>query len=125
MVSASAVIFNKLRRIRSCFAFFCFAGIALSSYAFYVETKKEHDDSYVAMCDISESMSCTKVFSSKYTKLFLSFVYSIFDCYIIFFSIFTDMAKGLDCFNMSLMKIHLSSNPILFMVLLFTVLFYY
>jgi vitamin-K-epoxide reductase (warfarin-sensitive) len=71
MVSASAVIVSKLRRLRSYFAFFCFAGIALSSYAFYVETKKEHDDSYVAMCDISESMSCSKVFSSKYSDDFL------------------------------------------------------
>lgn len=70
MVSSAALILNKLRRLRSCFAFFCFVGIALSSYAFYVETKKEHDDSYVAMCDINEFMSCTKVFSSKYNLSF-------------------------------------------------------
>lgn len=70
MVSSAALILNKLRRLRSYFAFFCFVGIALSSYAFYVETKKEHDDSYVAMCDINESMSCTKVFSSKYNLSF-------------------------------------------------------
>lgn len=71
MVSTSAVFLNKLRRIRSGSTFFCFVGLALSCYAFYVETKKEYDDSYVAMCDINEHMSCTKVFSSKYIFTFL------------------------------------------------------
>lgn len=39
-------------------------GLLLSYYAFYVETSKEHDDSYKAMCDISDHMSCSKVFTS-------------------------------------------------------------
>lgn len=69
MVSTSTAFLNKLRRLRSCSAFFCFVGIAFSCYAFYVETKKEQDDSYVAMCDINEHMSCTKVFSSKYGQM--------------------------------------------------------
>ena len=69
-MSTSAAFLKKLRRIRSCSAFFCFLGIALSCYALYVEIKKEQDDSYVAMCDFNEKMSCTKVFSSKYDKCF-------------------------------------------------------
>ncbi len=68
-MSTSTAFLNKLRRLRSCSAFFCFVGIAFSCYAFYVETKKEQDDSYVAMCDINEHMSCTKVFSSKYGQM--------------------------------------------------------
>lgn len=42
----------------------CFFGMGLSYYAYVVEMTKEHDDNYVAMCDISEHMSCSKVFMS-------------------------------------------------------------
>ncbi|EZA49048.1 hypothetical protein DMN91_009537 [Ooceraea biroi] len=48
----------------------CMIGIALSYYAYVVETRKEQDDSYEAMCDISENISCTKVFMSEYGKGF-------------------------------------------------------
>lgn len=43
----------------------CFFGMGLSYYAYVVETTKEHDGSYVAMCDISEHMSCSKAFMSS------------------------------------------------------------
>ena len=43
----------------------CFFGMGLSYYAYVVETTKEHDANYVAMCDISEHMSCSKVFMSS------------------------------------------------------------
>ena len=42
----------------------CFFGMGLSYYAYVVETTKEHDENYFAMCDISEHMSCSKVFMS-------------------------------------------------------------
>ncbi|XP_070525047.1 vitamin K epoxide reductase complex subunit 1-like protein 1 isoform X2 [Cardiocondyla obscurior] len=48
----------------------CLIGLGLSYYAYIVETRKEQDDSYRAMCDISESISCTKVFMSEYGKGF-------------------------------------------------------
>ncbi|KDR18052.1 Vitamin K epoxide reductase complex subunit 1-like protein 1 [Zootermopsis nevadensis] len=48
----------------------CFFGMGLSYYAYVVETTKEHDESYVAMCDISEHMSCSKAFMSSYGKGF-------------------------------------------------------
>ncbi|GFS97956.1 vitamin K epoxide reductase complex subunit 1-like protein 1 [Trichonephila clavipes] len=48
----------------------CLAGLLLSIYAYHVETKKEADEDYTAMCDISEHMSCTAAFSSKYGKGF-------------------------------------------------------
>ncbi|XP_011874956.1 PREDICTED: vitamin K epoxide reductase complex subunit 1 [Vollenhovia emeryi] len=48
----------------------CVIGLGLSYYAYVVETRKEQDDSYVAMCDISENVSCTKVFASEYGKGF-------------------------------------------------------
>jgi vitamin-K-epoxide reductase (warfarin-sensitive) len=38
--------------------------MALSYYAYVVETTKERDETYVAMCDISEHMSCSKAFMS-------------------------------------------------------------
>ena len=41
-------------------------GILLSIYAYYVEFHKENDKDFIAACDISETMSCSKVFTSKY-----------------------------------------------------------
>lgn len=43
----------------------CIVGFVLSYYAYYVELAKEEDDSYEAVCDINEHVSCTKAFSSK------------------------------------------------------------
>lgn len=43
----------------------CLIGIILSTYALHVEIHAEHDNSYEALCDIHESMSCSKVFTSK------------------------------------------------------------
>ena len=43
----------------------CILGILISVYAYHVETSKESDTSYTAFCDISATVSCSKVFSSK------------------------------------------------------------
>ena len=43
----------------------CIFGIALSIYALYVEMTKLQNRDFKAMCDISETMSCSKVFTSK------------------------------------------------------------
>ncbi|XP_077996441.1 vitamin K epoxide reductase complex subunit 1-like protein 1 [Glandiceps talaboti] len=48
----------------------CVAGLLLSSYALYVETSKGADSDYTAMCDISVTISCSKVFTSKYGRGF-------------------------------------------------------
>jgi len=61
---------TKIRRLKLFSAFCCCVGIALSLFAFHVENKKQHDDSYVAMCDINEHVSCSKVFTSKYGRGF-------------------------------------------------------
>ena len=37
-------------------------GLALSLYAIYVEMKKNENSDFNALCDISETMSCSKVF---------------------------------------------------------------
>jgi len=47
-----------------------FVGFALAVYAYIVETSKEDDPNYVAMCDINEHMSCSRVFTSKYGRGF-------------------------------------------------------
>nr|ABF18247.1 vitamin K epoxide reductase complex subunit 1 [Aedes aegypti] len=47
-----------------------FAGFLLSLYTSYVEIRAERDHSYEAMCDISERISCTKVFTSPYGRGF-------------------------------------------------------
>jgi len=60
----------KLRRLKSFSNFCCFLGMVLSLFAFYVEVKKHQDESYVALCDINEKVSCSKVFTSKYGKGF-------------------------------------------------------
>lgn len=41
-------------------------GVLISIYAFHVESRHEQDNTYEALCDISERVSCTKVFSSKW-----------------------------------------------------------
>lgn len=43
-------------------------GVLISIYAFHVETRHEEDPNYEALCDISERVSCTKVFSSKWVS---------------------------------------------------------
>ncbi len=46
------------------------AGVFLSFYALYVEYKATLDSSYVAVCDISAKISCSKVFLSEHGKIF-------------------------------------------------------
>ena len=46
-----------------------FIGLLLSAYALYVEKKTERSTSYKAACDISDKISCTKAFKSKYAKM--------------------------------------------------------
>lgn len=55
----------SLNRVNSYFTLSCVIGVLLSCYAYVVELRKEADAGYVASCDISEHMSCTKAFSSK------------------------------------------------------------
>ena len=47
-----------------------FIGYLLSAYAFYIEKRKEKEERYKAVCDIGESASCTKAFTSEYGKMF-------------------------------------------------------
>jgi len=58
------------RMTRAAVLILCSIGLMLCSYAFYVETRKEHDSKYLATCDISESISCSKVFTSRYGRGF-------------------------------------------------------
>ncbi|XP_075422652.1 vitamin K epoxide reductase complex subunit 1 [Ascaphus truei] len=48
----------------------CALGIALSVYAYHVETSKERDGGYTALCDINPSISCSKVFTSRWGRGF-------------------------------------------------------
>ncbi|OCT61959.1 vitamin K epoxide reductase complex subunit 1-like protein 1 [Xenopus laevis] len=48
----------------------CSVGIALSLYAFHVETSRERDPDYTALCDINPSISCSKVFTSRWGRGF-------------------------------------------------------
>ena len=50
--------------------FLYLAGIGLSGYAYFIEISKEKDVNYVALCEISENMNCTKVLTSKWAKGF-------------------------------------------------------
>uniref|UniRef100_A0A674J749 vitamin-K-epoxide reductase (warfarin-sensitive) n=1 Tax=Terrapene triunguis TaxID=2587831 RepID=A0A674J749_9SAUR len=43
----------------------CALGLALSMYALHVESSREQDPGYRAMCDLSPSVSCSKVFTSR------------------------------------------------------------
>ncbi|XP_070573106.1 vitamin K epoxide reductase complex subunit 1-like protein 1 [Ptychodera flava] len=48
----------------------CVLGLLLSAYALKVELCKARDPNYVAVCDFSDRMSCTKAFMSPYGKGF-------------------------------------------------------
>ncbi|CAH0381002.1 unnamed protein product [Bemisia tabaci] len=48
----------------------CFIGISLSIYALYVEVSKKHNPNYVALCDVSEHMSCSNVLNSSFSTGF-------------------------------------------------------
>ena len=49
----------------------CLAGLALSLYAYYVEVMMEASGGeYEALCDVSERVSCTKVFNTSFAKGF-------------------------------------------------------
>lgn len=46
--------------------FLCVFGLFLSVYALHVELSRERNPDYRAMCDLGESVSCSKVFTSRY-----------------------------------------------------------
>ncbi|CAJ0967541.1 unnamed protein product [Ranitomeya imitator] len=48
----------------------CALGSALSVYAYHVETSRENDAEYRALCDINPSISCSKVFTSRWGRGF-------------------------------------------------------
>lgn len=48
----------------------CALGIGLSVYAYHVETSREKDATYRALCDINPSISCSKVFTSRWGRGF-------------------------------------------------------
>ncbi|XP_054913748.1 vitamin K epoxide reductase complex subunit 1 [Poeciliopsis prolifica] len=45
-------------------------GLVLSVYALHVEISRERDPDYRAMCDLGESVSCSKVFTSRWGRGF-------------------------------------------------------
>lgn len=51
----------------------CVMGSMISMYAIYVEHMSHNDPGYVAMCDISEEVSCSKVLSGEYGKILSKF----------------------------------------------------
>ncbi|CAG5907222.1 unnamed protein product [Menidia menidia] len=50
--------------------FLCLFGVVLSVYALHVELSRERDPDYRAMCDLGESVSCSKVFTSRWGRGF-------------------------------------------------------
>jgi len=43
----------------------CLLGILVAVFAFYVAKTKEENSDYRAVCDISETVSCSAVFTSR------------------------------------------------------------
>ncbi|KAG1933413.1 vitamin K epoxide reductase complex subunit 1 [Pimephales promelas] len=48
----------------------CLLGLVLSVYALHVELSRENDPEYRAMCDLGHSVSCSKVFTSRWGRGF-------------------------------------------------------
>ncbi|GAA6214197.1 vitamin K epoxide reductase complex subunit 1-like protein 1 [Lates japonicus] len=55
------------RKVR---VFLCVFGLVLSVYALHVELSRERNPDYRAMCDLGESVSCSKVFTSRWGRGF-------------------------------------------------------
>ena len=51
------------------------AGIGLSSYAYFVQISKEKDVNYAPLCDVSSTMNCSAVLTSKVTQFLLNWAY--------------------------------------------------
>lgn len=52
---------------------FSLVGIGLCIYTMHLEGKTHEDKDYKATCDISEEISCTKVFKSSYSHILSHF----------------------------------------------------
>uniref|UniRef100_A0A668TNK0 vitamin-K-epoxide reductase (warfarin-sensitive) n=1 Tax=Oreochromis aureus TaxID=47969 RepID=A0A668TNK0_OREAU len=50
--------------------FLCLFGLVLSIYALHVEVSRERNPDYRALCDLGESVSCSKVFTSRWGRGF-------------------------------------------------------
>ena len=50
--------------------FLAILGFCLSVYSYLVETRLKKDSSYKPACDLSDKISCSKPFLSKYSKLY-------------------------------------------------------
>ncbi|XP_039612757.1 vitamin K epoxide reductase complex subunit 1-like protein 1 [Polypterus senegalus] len=48
----------------------CLLGILLSVYAYHVQREVTKDPNYVALCDLNDSLSCSKVFTSRWGRGF-------------------------------------------------------
>lgn len=46
-------------------AFLGVSGLAISLYAIYIEQSKHSDNSYVAYCDVDETIACSDVLTSE------------------------------------------------------------
>jgi len=60
----------RMQRLDAALLWLCLLGVGVSYYGYIVETTKEKDESYQPLCDISEHVSCTKAFMSRYGKGF-------------------------------------------------------
>uniref|UniRef100_A0A3Q0SJT1 vitamin-K-epoxide reductase (warfarin-sensitive) n=1 Tax=Amphilophus citrinellus TaxID=61819 RepID=A0A3Q0SJT1_AMPCI len=60
-------LFKWERKVR---IFLCLFGFVLSIYALHVELSRERNPDYRALCDLGESVSCSKVFTSRWGRGF-------------------------------------------------------
>lgn len=59
-------MFHLIFRKMNCASLISCSGILVCVYALYVEHSKEADSDYQPACDISDRISCTKAFLSKF-----------------------------------------------------------
>ena len=57
--------------VRTSTLILCALGMVLSIYSVYVEVLVERMPGYQALCDISPTMSCSRVFSSRFSFYYL------------------------------------------------------
>ena|SRR5690554_6617978 len=89
------------------FTIACEVGVAVSVYAVYVEKKVKEDAEYVAMCDFTPAVSCSKVFGHNEMEgkgVDAIVVISVFNC--ILFCLFNCMDFGCcNCMHRSCLRV--------------------
>lgn len=65
MISLIHRMTRTVEQYSAAIAVACLIGTGLSVYSYYIANKIEEDESYEALCDINEHVSCSQLYQSE------------------------------------------------------------